>query len=193
MAELKWEPSINATHIGVEVADGIVTLAGHIDSYAEKWDAERAAQRVSGVKALAVDMDVKLPGSSQRSDSDIAHSAENVLQWTTYFPKDSIKIMVENGWITLSGEVHWEYQRQAAADAVRPLMGVRGLSDQITIKSSISASGVKTDIEAALKRGDQKGAGAEACVDHRSNSAYRAPFPVAPGEPGAALGLGNGV
>jgi osmotically-inducible protein OsmY len=152
MAELKWEPSINATHIGVEVADGIVTLAGHVDSYAAKWDAEHAAQRVSGVKALAVEMDVKLPGSSKRSDSDIAGSAENMLMWTTYVPKDSVKIMVENGWITLSGEVSWEYQRKAAVDAVCHLMGVTGVSDQIMIKAAVAASTVKSDIEAALKR-----------------------------------------
>ncbi len=152
MAELKWEPSINATHIGVEVADGIVTLAGHVGSYAEKWDAEHAAQRVSGVKALAVEMDVKLPGSSKRNDSDIAGSAENMLMWATYVPKDSVKIMVENGWITLSGEVSWEYQRKAAVDAVCHLMGVTGVSDQITIKATVAASTVKSDIEAALKR-----------------------------------------
>lgn len=103
MAELIWEPSVKATHIGVEVADGIVTLAGHVGSYTEKWNAERAAQSVSGVKALAIEMDVQLPDSSKRSDADIARSAEGALQWLTYLPKDSVKIMVEKGRITLSG------------------------------------------------------------------------------------------
>ena len=152
IAELKWEPSVNAAQIGVEVKDGIVTLAGHVDSYAEKWDAERAAQRVSGVKALAIDMDVKLAGSSKRNDTDIAGSAENALQWMTYLPKDSVKVMVEGGWITLSGEVDWEYQRQTAAGAVRYLVGVTGVSNQIAIKPKVSVSVVKSDIEAALKR-----------------------------------------
>jgi osmotically-inducible protein OsmY len=152
IAELSWEPSVNAAQIGVEVKNGIVTLAGHVGSYAEKWDAERVAQRVSGVKALAIEMDVKLSGSSKRNDADIARSAENVLQWTTYLPKDRVKVMVEKGWITLSGDVDWEYQRRAAEDGVRYLMGVMGVSDNITIKPTVSLSAVKSDIEAALKR-----------------------------------------
>ena len=152
LAELKWEPSVNATHIGVEVIDGVVTLAGHVDSFAEKWDAERAAQRVHGVKALAIELDVKLAGSSERTDADIARSAENVLQWMTYLPKDAVKVMVENGWITLTGEVEWGYQRQSAASAVRYLMGVKGVSDQIAAKPKMSYATVKADIEGAFKR-----------------------------------------
>ncbi len=152
IAELTWEPSVNASQIGVEVKDGIVTLAGHVDSYAEKCHAERATQRVAGVKGMAVEMDVKLPGMSQRTDADIARSAQNVLQWTTYLPKDSIKVKCEKGWITLSGEVEWDYQRQSAKDAVRPLLGVMGVSDEITVKPRASMSSVKSEIEAALKR-----------------------------------------
>lgn len=152
IAELLWEPSVNAGDIGVEVKDGIVTLAGHVSSYAEKWDAERAAQRVVGVKALAIEMDVNLPGSSHRNDVDIARAVENALQWSIYVPSDAIKAMVEHGHVTLSGEVHWEYQREAAAKAVRYLMGVTGVSDQITLKPEVSSSVVKSDIEAALKR-----------------------------------------
>ena len=152
IAELGWEPSINATHIGVEVADGVVTLAGHVSSYTEKSNAERAAQRVAGVKALAVEMDVKLAGSSKRNDADIARSADNVLQWATYLSPDSIKVKVEGGWITLSGEVEWDYQRQTTIDAVRHLSGVTGVSDQIAIKPKVSSTLVKSDIEAALRR-----------------------------------------
>jgi osmotically-inducible protein OsmY len=152
IAELKWEPSVNPAQIGVEVKDGVVTLAGHVSSYAEKCDAERAAQRVSGVKALAVEMDVNLPGSSKRTDADIARSAENVLEWMTYLPKHCVKVKVENGWVSLSGEVAWQYQRTAAADAVRYLWGVTGVSDQIAIKTKVSPNAVKSDIEAALKR-----------------------------------------
>jgi osmotically-inducible protein OsmY len=152
VAELSWEPSVNASQIGVEVKDGTVTLAGHVDSYAEKCHAERAAQRVSGIKGLAVEMDVKLPGLSQRTDADIARSAQNVLEWTTYLPKESIKVKCEKGWITLSGEVEWDYQRQSAKDAIRPLLGVIGVSDEITVKPRVSMSAVKSEIEAALKR-----------------------------------------
>jgi osmotically-inducible protein OsmY len=158
IAELSWEPSINAQEIGVEVKDGIVTLAGHVGSYAEKVDAERATMRVSGVRALAVEMDVRLTGSSTRTDADIARSVDNVLQWTTYLPKDAVKIKVEGGWVTLSGEVTWAYQRQAAAGAVRYLMGVKGVNDQIVIKPQASAPVVKADIETALKRRAQKDA-----------------------------------
>jgi osmotically-inducible protein OsmY len=152
IAELKWEPSVNSAQIGVEVKNGIVTLAGHVGSYAEKWDAERAAQRVAGVKALAIELDVTLTGSSKRSDADIARSAESALQWTTFLPKDAVKITVEKGWITMTGTVDWAYQRQAAADGVRYLLGVTGVSDQIAIKSNVSSTAVKADIEAALKR-----------------------------------------
>ena len=152
IAELNWEPSIDAGEIGVEVKDGIVTLAGHVGTFAEKWDAERAAQRVSGVKALAVEIEVKLFGERARTDADIARAVENVLDWTTFYPKKSIKVMVENGWLTLTGTVDWEYQRRAIANAVRYLMGVKGISDQITIKPALSSRIVKADIEAALAR-----------------------------------------
>ena len=151
-AELDWEPAVNATQIGVEVKDGIVTLAGHVTSFSEKWDAERAAQRVSGVKALAIEIDVILPGSSKRNDADIARAAENLLDWTSNVPKDRIKIMVEGGWVTLSGEVDWEYQRQAIARSIRHLMGVVGVSDQITLKPEASLDNVKSGIKAALSR-----------------------------------------
>ena len=152
LAELKWEPSVNAAHIGVEVSDGVVTLAGHVGSYAEKWDAERAAQRVTGVKALAVEMDVKLFSSYKRTDAEIASAANSALQWSTYLPKDHVKVMVEKGWLTLSGKLDWEYQRQTAEGAVRYLMGVTGISNNIALKPKVSVSAVKSDIEAALKR-----------------------------------------
>jgi osmotically-inducible protein OsmY len=158
IAELSWEPSINSENIGVEVKDGIVTLAGHVGSYAEKVDAERASMRVSGVRALAVEMDVRLPGPSTRTDADIARSVDNVLQWTTYLPKDALKIKVEGGRVSLAGEVTWEYQRQAAVSAVRYLMGVKGVNDEIVIKPKVSAPVVKADIETALKRRAQKDA-----------------------------------
>jgi osmotically-inducible protein OsmY len=152
IAELTWEPSVNASQIGVEVRDGTVTLGGHVESYTEKWQAERAAQRVAGIKGLAIEMDVKLPGLSKRTDADIARSAQNVLEWTTYLPKEAVKVKCEMGWITLSGEVEWDFQRQAVKDAVRTLLGVVGVSDGITVKPRASMSAVKSEIEAALKR-----------------------------------------
>ena len=152
LAELRWEPSVNAAQIGVEVTDGIVTLSGHVSSFAGKWDAERAAQRVAGVHGMAIDIEVALPPSDQRNDVDIARAAENVLQWTTYLPRDAVAVLVDHGWITLSGEVDWDYQRQAAVKAVRHLMGVTGVSDQIGIRGGVTLQAVQTEIEAALKR-----------------------------------------
>jgi len=152
IAELYWEASVNATQIGVTAKDGIVTLSGDVGSHAEKWDAELAAQRVSGVRGIAVDIRVTLPGSDSRTDADIARAAENVLQWTALLPLNGVKVMAENGWVTLSGEVEWDYQRQSATRAVRYLMGVTGVSDQIALKPEVSRNAVKTDIEAALRR-----------------------------------------
>jgi osmotically-inducible protein OsmY len=152
LAELKWEPSINAAQIGVEVKNGVVTLAGHVERYADKWNAERAAQRVAGVLALAVEIDVKLADSGKRNDTDIATSAHAALEWTSFLPKNAIKVKVANAWVTLTGEVEWEYQRTAAADSIRFLPGVLGVSDEIVIKTKVSADVVKADIEAALKR-----------------------------------------
>lgn len=152
MAELKWEPAVHATQIGVEVKNGIVTLAGEVGSYSEKLIAERAAQRVNGVKALAVDMKVTLSQFGKRTDVDIAESAQNVLGWTSSLPADAVKVMVEGGWLTLSGDVEWQYQRQDAANSVRYLSGVTGLSNQIAVKPPLSATVVKSDIEASLKR-----------------------------------------
>ena len=151
-AELQWEPSVHAARIGVEVKDGVVTLAGQVDSYSEKWNAERAAQRVPGVKAMTTELKVHLSSLSKRTDADIAEAVENVLEWNSSLPDGAIQVMVEGGWVTLSGDVDWQYQRQAASDSVRYLMGVTGVSDQIDIKPSVTATAVKSDIEAALNR-----------------------------------------
>lgn len=164
MAELKWEPSVHAAQIGVEVKNGVVTLAGEVSSYVEKLNAEVAAQRVCGVKALTVDMKIKLSNNGKRTDVEIAESAKNILGWTSSIPADAVKVMVEGGWLTLSGDVEWQYQRQDAASSVRYLSGVIGVSNQITIKPALSATVVKSDIEAALKRravADAKSIGVE--------------------------------
>ncbi len=152
IAELTWEPSVKASAIGVEVNHGIVTLAGHVESYREKLDAEHATQRVQGVQALIVEIDVKLPGSRQRDDADIARAATDLLQWTTYWNKDSVKVMVEDGWITLTGEVEWDYQRRSAAWTLKNLIGVKGVSDQIKLQPAITSTTIRSDIDKPLKR-----------------------------------------
>jgi osmotically-inducible protein OsmY len=150
--ELRWEPGVNATDIGATVKDGVVTLEGTVDSFAEKWAAERAVKRLPGVKALAVELNVKLPGSSERTDSDIARAAENALKWDVAVPDDRIKVTVENGYITLEGEVDWQFQKSTAEGSVRYLKGVKGVTNQITIKPKVAATEVKEKIEAAIKR-----------------------------------------
>lgn len=143
LAELKLLAAVNVAEIGVEVKDGIVTLAGKVSSLAEKWHAEwyveEAIQRISGVKALVVKLEIAMPGTNHRSDADIARSTENRLKWL--MPnKNAVNVMVENGWITLSGEVDWVYQKQIANMVVRYLAGVRGVNDQIAIKPKASIS-----------------------------------------------------
>jgi osmotically-inducible protein OsmY len=150
--ELKWEPTVDAAHIGVSVKDGIVTLSGHVPSYAEKYAAERAAKRVHGVKAVANEIEVKLLGNSQLSDTDIAAEVLNALKANYYVPDDKIKVTVSKGWVTLEGEVEWNHQKIAAENAVRDLAGVKGLSNLIKVKPRVSPSEIKSKIEEALKR-----------------------------------------
>ena len=139
-------------HIGISVNDGIVTLSGHVSSYREKYVAERSAKRVYGVKAVANELDVKLPGSSQRTDSDIAEAAVNALKSNFSVPPHKITVTVSKGWIKLEGEVEWQYQREAAERAVRYLTGVVGLSNLITVKPKTSPTELKAKIEDAFKR-----------------------------------------
>ena len=152
LEELKWEPSVNAAHIGVSVKDGIVTLSGHVSSFAEKYEAELAAKRVSGVKAIANEIEVRLPGSSQRSDEDTARAAVEALRNNVLLPADRIKVVVSKGWVRLEGEVDWQHQKNIAESAVRYLPGVTGVSNLISVKPRVTASEVKAKIEEALKR-----------------------------------------
>jgi osmotically-inducible protein OsmY len=151
--EFKWEPSLRDDDIAVGVRDGVVTLAGFVDSYPEKWTAERVASRVKGVKAVANDLEVKLPSSSQRSDPDIAHAAVNGLSWNSSVPRDRIKVKVEKGWVTLEGDVDWYYQKEAADRSVRQLTGVRGVSNLISVRARATPSDLKQKIKEALRRG----------------------------------------
>jgi osmotically-inducible protein OsmY len=150
--ELEWEPSVNATHIGVTVKDGVVALRGAVPSYAEKFAAEEAAKRVHGVRAVANDLEVRLPGSSERTDEDIAASAVNALESNTLVPDDKIKVTVSKGWVTLEGQVEWQYEKDAAEQAVRYLTGVQGVINLISIKPRASPSEIKQKIEEAFKR-----------------------------------------
>jgi osmotically-inducible protein OsmY len=152
LRELEWEPQVRSTEIGVAVKDGIVTLAGYVDSYTKRYDAERAAKRVSGVKAVVNDLEVHLPTSSERTDEDIARAAVRALEDHITVPRDRIKVTVSDGWITLEGDVEWQYQREAAETAVRHLIGVKGVSNLITIKPRVSPTEIRTQIEAALRR-----------------------------------------
>ncbi|MEB0059431.1 MULTISPECIES: BON domain-containing protein [unclassified Variovorax] len=152
IAELKWEPSVHAAEIGVSVKDGVVTLTGEVNSFPEKWIAQSAAQRVVGVQALVIALNVKLTELGKRTDADIARSAETALSWRASLPNDALKVMVEHGWITLSGEIEWQFQRQAAIDAVSHLVGVLGVNNQMTLKAKDIPSTIEQDIEAALRR-----------------------------------------
>jgi osmotically-inducible protein OsmY len=151
-AELEWDPSVDATAIGVAVKDGVVTLTGHIDTFAQKHAATRVVRRVTGVKAIALELDVKLAPDHKRSDTDIAISAEHALKWNTLVPLDSIKLTVDHGWITLRGEVEWDYQRRTVEKAIRPLMGVVGISNEITLRVKPQVANLARKIEEALTR-----------------------------------------
>lgn len=152
LAELKWEPSINATEVGVAVKDGIVTLTGYLNTYAEKITAEKATKRVLGVKAVVEKIEVKILGSDKRADVDIAKAALDRLKWDTSVPKDGVLVKVENGWITLEGKVDWNFQKEAAKKAVQNLYGVRGVTNLVDVKSAIQPFEIKESIKKTFER-----------------------------------------
>ena len=150
--ELNWEPSVEAAHIGVTANSGVVTLTGHVNAFGQKSAAERAASRVKGVKAVVENIDVKLSSDYQRDDEDIAAAAIDRLGWNSSIPEDAVKVKVEGGWVTLSGELNWQFEKAAAESEIRSLMGVIGVSNQILLKPSVSTYDVRNDIEKALHR-----------------------------------------
>jgi osmotically-inducible protein OsmY len=150
--ELEFEPSLDAAHIGVAVENGVATLSGHVASYAEKLAVEQAVRRVKGVKAIAEEIEVRYPGDKRTADDEIAARALSILRWSAVVPADSVMIKVQAGWVTLSGQLNWDYQRRAAEAEVRRLSGVSGVKNAITIKPLTQASDVKRKIEDALKR-----------------------------------------
>ena len=154
LEELAWEAEVQANEIGVAVNDGIVTLTGWVDSFPKKWAAERAAHRVRGVVAVANDIEVRLPGSAERTDADIAAAATRALDWDALIPPGRAKVTVSKGWVTLDGAVEWQFQRRAAERAVRRLTGVRGVTNLITVRPKVQPSGseLKRRIEEALVR-----------------------------------------
>ncbi|MGA2289826.1 BON domain-containing protein [Bradyrhizobium sp.] len=150
--ELAWDPSVSEAHIGVTAHAGVVTLTGHVASYAEKCAAEHAVGRVSGVKAIAEELEIRYLYDAGHGDEDIARQALNVLAWDLAVPKGKVRVKVEKGWITLSGEVHWYYQKNAAEKDVRKLFGVMGVSNLIAIEPVVHASDIQDKIKAAFGR-----------------------------------------
>jgi osmotically-inducible protein OsmY len=155
IAELKTEPDLRDDDIAVGVRDGVVTLAGFVDSYADKWRVERVVSKVRGVKAVANEVEVKLPSHARRPDPELARAAVNALQWNILVPHDKIQAIVQDGWITLKGEVPWFYQREEAERAVRNLAGVKGVSNLITVALSPTPTDVKQRITESLRRAAQ--------------------------------------
>lgn len=150
--ELEFEPSLDAANIGVAAERGVVTLTGHVSSYFQKMSAERATWRVKGVKAIAQEIEVRLPGDRQIADDEIARRAVNILAWDDSVPKDAVKVRVASGWITLSGQVTWYFQRTAAESQVRKLSGVSGVINNITLVPQVNVADVRQRIVSALKR-----------------------------------------
>ncbi len=150
--ELEFEPSIDAADIGVAVKNGVVTLSGHVATYAEKITAESVVRRVKGVKGIAEEIEVRPTGTHRTADDEIAKRAIETIKWSTSVPEGMVQVMVEKGWITLSGEVGWWYQKTAAADAVKGLAGVTGVSNHIELKPRASAGDVRKRIEDAFRR-----------------------------------------
>jgi osmotically-inducible protein OsmY len=150
--ELEFEPSVDAAHIGVAVEQRVVTLTGHVGSYAEKIAAELAVRRVKGISGIAEEIEVRYPGSNPIADDEIAKRCLNVLAWDVFLPKDAAQVKVEGGWVELTGKVNWQFQREAAENSVRKLGGVIGVSNRIEVKAEVQDADIKTRIENALKR-----------------------------------------
>jgi osmotically-inducible protein OsmY len=152
MDQLTWEPSIDATHIVVAVRDGVVTLNGAVGTLTEKWEAEHVVKTIAGVRAVADELDVRLPAANARTDSDIARAAALALEWHSAIPHKRITVTVRDGWITLEGAVSWPYQKTTAEEVVRPLMGVTGVTNQLVIEPLAEAHEVSNGIAAAFQR-----------------------------------------
>jgi len=151
-AELAWDKSINVAEVGVEVSNGVVTLSGHLPSFAQKRAAEKAAARVAGVRGIVVEMHVRVPGEDQRSDQEIADTVRAIIEWTVGLNSDNVQAQVEKGWVTLSGECDWGYQSQAAQHSIAHLRGVTGVTDNIRVRGETSAEDIARGIRDAIQR-----------------------------------------
>jgi osmotically-inducible protein OsmY len=151
MNELKWDPKINAAHIGVTAKDGAITLSGYVDSYSEKYAAVRAAERVYGVKAIADEIEVRLPSSHVHDDSEIAEAIAHAFWWSVLIP-ETVDVEVRNGFVTLRGEVAWNYEKEAAERVVRDIEGVKGVANVINVKPKVKTVEVKRRVEEAIER-----------------------------------------
>jgi len=149
-AQLDWEPLLSLARIGVSVHDRVVSLVGQVDTCPERWAAERAAERVAGVRAVVSEICVVLPAASRRSDANIERSAQHMLQWLTSLPPDCVQVVVDHGWITLFGSVDWDYQKQAAAAAVRYVIGAAGVTDRVAIGGRTLPVATRSQIDAVL-------------------------------------------
>jgi osmotically-inducible protein OsmY len=154
LEELNWDARVQPNEVGVAVQGGVVTLTGWVDSYAKKWAAERTAHRIRGVRAVADDIEVQLPGDEERTDPDIAVAATRALEWDAFVPVEALDVTVSNGWVMLRGEVEWGYQRRAAERALRRLSGVRGVTNLIAVRPGTRRppDEVRKDIRNALVR-----------------------------------------
>ena len=150
--ELQWDPSIDDKRLGVAVQNGVVTLTGDVPNYSDRWLAEDIAKRVSGVRALANDIQIQIPASGTRNDTDLAEAAANALKWNVSLTGTSVKPIVKDGWVTLDGQVNWGYQKAAAETTVRGLIGVTGVANHIRVTSNVRPTDVKQKIEDAFKR-----------------------------------------
>lgn len=150
--ELRWDPSLDERGILIKVEDGVVSLQGSVPHFSDRWTAEQVTKRVAGVRAIANDIEVKLPNSGERLDSDIAAAAANALKWHFALESSSILVVVKQGWVTLSGHVSYGYQKIIAEDAVRYLLGVKGVFNEIEVRSDIKAKDVKQKIQSAFQR-----------------------------------------
>lgn len=150
--DLRWDPSIDASKIGVAASTGVITLTGSVPSYFQKQNTERIVKRVAGVRAVANDIEVQLPTTTERTDSGIATAALNALKWSSAVPDENVILSVSKGWVTLEGSVEWNYQREAAEKAVEQLIGVKGVTNRISVSPQIKSREVKGEIKAALHR-----------------------------------------
>lgn len=150
--ELEWEPNIDAKNIAIKIADGVVTLTGFVSRYSDKYEAERVAKRVRGVKAVANDLEVKLATGSERPDPDIARDAVEKLHRDLPYSSQNIQVTVRQNWITLEGDVDWDFERRTAEAAVRNVKGAKGVINLIRIKERVNMADVERKIEEALKR-----------------------------------------